>query len=303
MSAFIGVAGSAVACARNERGNAQISVSGARARKDGELCASVTVLAAAAAAAAAAVIVLGGATSTYAKSSGILSTNTLFRRYIVTDSDAILRYALPLPAERRGETTLTPIRRVQRLLEQLGVDLRAKRGAAGNFAARATLTDLSVLLQTQRLDILLDVPASQRKNAADVLAKLQTSADALIEEIVNGQPFDAPTLGSVFPPKIVAMGDVLKDALAAKRFAALNYDGAFVYLCQFSCYRREIACGLTTVSECLSFFHDHHDEMYTASSVEALRKEALKYVADIEAIMLVNEPFPFSIPRRYASCV
>lgn len=169
-----------------------------------------------AAAASAAVLLL----PSYTSAKNILSTNTIFRRYIVTDADAILRYSLPLPNERVLAEPV-PIRLVQEQLEKLGVDLRA-RGAAGLIGGRRDMSKLRGLLSSSRLDILLDVPAKGRENAAEKLSTLARCLDAIEEEL--GVSEEA---SSIFPPQLVEVRNTVSDAFARRNTTnqRSNYDG------------------------------------------------------------------------------
>lgn len=205
-------AGFCRACARQD-------ASTSSAARPGRCFRRRAAAAAAAAATAAAALTVTALPAT-AQAKGVLSTNTLFRRYVVTDGDAVLRYALPLPAERAGED-MPPIRRIQQLLEQLGIDVRA-RGAAGTFAARSSLARLRGTLDTERLDVLLGVPASKRAAVGDDLARLDRLVAALAAEITGGEAGSTP-----FPPQLMAVQGVLRDALAP-RTAPLVFDPAEV---------------------------------------------------------------------------
>lgn len=153
---------------------------------------------------------------------GVLATNTILRRYVVTDPEAILRYALPIPSERVS-TDQIPIRRVQELLERLGVDLRA-RGAAGLISGRRDLAKLREILLTQRLDVLLDVPAKKRQRAAEFLSKLEACLTDIQGEL--GLAY-TPRDSGVFPPQIMEMQQTLSDVFTARNSAAkqFNFEG------------------------------------------------------------------------------
>ena len=163
-----------------------------------------------------------------AHAKGILSTNTIFRRYLVTDSDTILRYSLPLPSERLGSTDPVPIRQVQEQLERLGVDLRA-RGAAGIIAGKRDLGKLNDMLSTGRLDILLDIPAKKRQQAAEILSRMESIVIQIEKEVgVESSNLNS----SIFPPQVTAVKDVLQDVFARRNSLAknTNFDGT-LYLC------------------------------------------------------------------------
>lgn len=154
---------------------------------------------------------------------GVLSKNTLLRRYVTTDAEAVLRYAVPLPAERRGAGEPVPvIREVQGELELLGVDLRA-RGSAGLVAGRRDLSRVKSMLEKGRLDLLLDVPPRRRAEAADMLSALEKAVGLIENEL--GAP---PPVVSFFPPEIAKMQEVIQDATASRnsKSADTNFDGA-----------------------------------------------------------------------------
>lgn len=153
---------------------------------------------------------------------GVLSTNTIFRRYVVTDSDAILRYALPLPSERSGVEPV-PIRQVQEQLERLGVDLRA-RGAAGLISGRRDLARLRDLLTTSRLDVLLDVPAKKRQQAAELLSKLEACLNEIEDELGTSPSSSVPAM---FPPQLMRIQETVSDVMERRNNASkkFNYDG------------------------------------------------------------------------------
>ena len=157
-----------------------------------------------------------------ASAKGVLSTNNLFRRYIVTDSAAILRYAIPLPSERTG---LGPpaVRSVQQLLERLSIDLRT-RGTAGIVSARRDLLKLNELLSQEQLDILLDVPAKRRQDAAQLLAELERTIAQMEAELGIQLGFGS---SGIFPPQLVALQSVIKDAVASNNSTQLQYDRKF----------------------------------------------------------------------------
>lgn len=172
---------------------------------------------------AAAAILLSPASSDAAKTP--LAENTILRRYVVTDSDAILRYSLPLPSERLPGAPAPPIRRVQELLERFGVDLRA-RGAAGLITGRRDLSRLRQVLAAERLDILLDVPAKKRTAAAEFMSQLESVISQVEDEL--GLP--PATVGSSFlPSQIVAVQETLQDVAASRSSMTkrTSFDGMF----------------------------------------------------------------------------
>lgn len=176
---------------------------------------------AAAAATAAALAAVLFSTPTSAKT--VLSTNTILRRYVATDSAAILRYALPLPSERVLGASPLPIRRAQELLERLGVDLRA-RGAAGIIGGRRDLAKLKTLLVNEQLDILLDVPAKKRLAAAELLSNLERAEGEIERELGVTQ---RTGLSSIFPPQMMAVADALQEVVERRNSISrrTNFDG------------------------------------------------------------------------------
>lgn len=155
----------------------------------------------------------------------LLSENTIFRRYLITDSSAVLRYALPLPGERLKDPSPAPIRLVQEQLEKLGVHLRA-RGVAGIIAGRRDVEDLLSTLAERQLDILLDVPAARRQIAANKLSKLETTVADIQQEL--GTP--APVLGEgVLPRDVLRAEQSVRDAFMPRNNLKkiTNYDGMF----------------------------------------------------------------------------
>lgn len=154
----------------------------------------------------------------------VLSSNTILRRYVATDADAILRYSLPLPSERLSpEAVPPPIRRAQELLERLAVDVRA-RGAAGLIVGRRDLAKLTHLLTSERLDILLDVPAKKRTAAAELLAELERKVADIESEL--GLP-PANVAASLFPRQIVAVTETIQDVVESRNAMSrrTNFDG------------------------------------------------------------------------------
>lgn len=109
-----------------------------------------------------------------------LTQNTLSRRYLVTDSSALLRYSLPLDA-----SSDPPVRAAQGLLEDVGVDLRA-RGAAGAAGVRRDLSRLDAVLREQGVDMLLQVPAKRRVEASGALAAVRDRVSKLEAEVGVG---------------------------------------------------------------------------------------------------------------------
>lgn len=190
---------------------------------------SAAVTTAAAATALASLLV---STPTFAKS--VLSTNTILRRYVATDSAAILRYSLPLPSERTLGASPPPIRRAQELLERLGVDMRA-RGAAGMIGGRKDLARLRALLVNERLDILLDVPARRRLAAADLLSKLERIVGEIESELGMSE---RSGLKGLFPPQMVAVTDALQQMVERRNNLSkrTNFDGTFGTVVTFTAF-------------------------------------------------------------------
>lgn len=154
---------------------------------------------------------------------GVLSSNTILRRYVATDADSILRYALPLPGERPGLTDPVPIRLVQDNLERLGVDVRA-RGAAGLISGRRDLAKLRSMLSSERVNLLLDVPAKHRSTAAEYLSTLDGLVDQLEEELGLPAPSASPSL---FPQQLVAVQETVQDIMESRNTMSRrsNFDG------------------------------------------------------------------------------
>lgn len=167
-----------------------------------------------------------------ALSKNLLTENTIFRRYLITDSSAILRYALPLPTERGNDPEPATIRLVQEQLERLGVHLRS-RGAAGLISSRRDVAELEQLLAEHQLDILLDVPAKSRQSAAEKLSLLETAVGAIHDEL--GEP--APVLGqNILPSDAIRIQQTLRDAFtprnSLKQYS--KYDGKdFIFISLF----------------------------------------------------------------------
>jgi peptidylprolyl isomerase len=193
-----------------------------------------------------------------ASAANVLQTNTLQRRYIVTDSAALLRYALPL-----DESTDPPARAAQALLEKLGLDLRV-RGASGRIVMRRDLATLDRLLQSQRVDMLLQVPAKRRIEASNVIAGIDQAVLCLEGEL--GIPSSANTSDAadgIFPKQFVWIGAAFVDTFSGpSATAAPRFDPGLV---------------------------------------EALRVKALKGIAQLEELMVTDGGVPFRIPRRYDS--
>lgn len=172
----------------------------------------------AALAVAAPLLVLGAAPVSAA--GGVLSTNTELRRVVATDSVAILQHALPLPAEVRGEDA-PPVRAVQTELERLALCTRARGGAARQLNARAAMLRLNTLLSERRLDLLLDVPASRRSEAARIVGNLERSVSELSTALAITE---SPSALAVFPTKFAAFAGAVVDSLD-KNPAADAFDG------------------------------------------------------------------------------
>lgn len=155
----------------------------------------------------------------------LLTDNTIFRRYLVVDPGAILRYSLPLPSERTGDPEPPVIRLVQSNLEKLGVHLRS-RGIAGLITGRRDLAELKNLLSQRQLDVLLDVPAKSRVAAADALTRLENCVNQMAAELGA----DATPAGPSFlPPNILQLRQNVRDALTPRNSVknAANFDGMF----------------------------------------------------------------------------
>lgn len=121
---------------------------------------------------------------------------------------------------------------MQELLERLGVDVRA-RGAAGLINGRRDLAKLRQVLDAERLDILLDVPAKKRTAAADYMSRLE----ACIAQIEDELGLPPPLIGaSLFPKEIVAVQETLQDVVQSRNSMTkrTNFDGTDL-LCCFAC--------------------------------------------------------------------
>lgn len=170
--------------------------------------ASATAAAAACALVAASSIVLPVPPSLAASNRGVLSSNTELRRVVATDAVAILQHALPLPAEVRGED-VPPVRLLQTELERLALCTRSRTGAARQLNARASLLRIGQLLGERRLDLLLDVPAVRRADAAIALSKIDRSVSELTYALAVAETPPGMTL---FPPKLAAFAGALADS-------------------------------------------------------------------------------------------
>jgi len=223
----------------------------------------------------------------------VVSENTLARRYIVTDGSALLRYALPLPAERYapvagfssaptggvggvggvggGGASAVPapaVRRLQRALETLGVDLRA-RGSASVTSARADLLRVADILSAGgRVEMLLDVPRPRRAEAAALLSELDRVFAALLDEL--------------------GLQDVMGALVAAGGGGGGGADPQMV-----TAMKRGLvlaARGGPTAKQA------NWDRL----TVQGLRTRSLDIVGELEELM-VPPRFPYAIPRKYAA--
>lgn len=161
---------------------------------------------------------------THAKN--LLTENTIYRRYLVTDSSAILRYSLTLPSERVNDPQPAAIRVIQESLEKLGVHQK-NGGVAGLIASRRDVSDLKQTLVERQLDVLLDVPARSRQVAAKALAKLELSVQQLAAELGDS----GPVIGQNFlPQQAVRAQQTLRDAFTPRNSMkqVTNYDGKFL---------------------------------------------------------------------------
>ncbi len=167
-----------------------------------------TTAAAAACALVAASLVVPVAPCNAAPPRGVLSSNTELRRVVATDAIAILQHALPLPAEVRGEE-VPPVRLLQTELERLALCTRSRTGAARQLNARASLLRIGQLLGERRLDLLLDVPAARRADAAAALSKIDRSVSELTYALAVAE---SPPGAALFPPKLAAFAGALADS-------------------------------------------------------------------------------------------
>lgn len=170
----------------------------------------------AAAIAAAAVLMTSAGTLPVHAASDVLQANTLARRYVVTDSAALLRYSLPI-----DESINPPVREAQRLLERVGVDLRS-RGAAGSQGVRRDLALLDKLLQAEGVDILLQIPAKRRADASQLISRLENQVAALEGEL--GVVHLDTKSSSLLPDSLASLGSLVSDITSRKATAAPKYD-------------------------------------------------------------------------------
>ncbi|GAB0493120.1 hypothetical protein MMPV_004393 [Pyropia vietnamensis] len=230
---------------------------------------------------------------------GVVSENTLARRYVVTDGSALLRYALPLPAERyapvAGFTTgpaptgmgavvstmmsggtssgtasvpAPAVRRLQAALEALGVDLRA-RGKASVTSARADLLRVADILSAGgRVEMLLDVPRPRRPAAAALLSELDRVLASLLDEL--------------------GLQDVMSALVSAGSGGGGGADPALV-----TAMRRGFVIATSGGPSAKQVAWDR-------VTVQNLRLRALEIVGELEELM-VPARFPYSIPRKYAA--
>lgn len=99
------------------------------------------------------------------------------------------------------------------------------RGAAGLIGGRRDLAKLRTLLASERLDILLDVPAKRRTAAAEILSAFERSVGE-IEDIMGITGSDTDTL---FPSQLVAVKDAMQEVVQRRNAMGkrTNFDGAF----------------------------------------------------------------------------
>lgn len=230
---------------------------------------------------------------------GVVSENTLARRYIVTDGSALLRYSLPLPAERYapvagftsgpaptgvnavvgavvsggagGGAATVPapaVRRLQAALEALGVDLRA-RGKASVSSARADLLRVADILSAGgRVEMLLDVPRPRRPAAAALLSDLDRVFASLLDEL--------------------GLQDVMGALVAAGSGGGGGADPAVV-----TAMRRGLVIATSGGPSAKQVAWDR-------VTVQNLRLRSLDIVGQLEELM-VPARFPYAIPRKYAA--
>lgn len=147
----------------------------------------------------------------------MLSTNTLARRYLITDSAALLRYALPV-----DETLDPPVRVAQTLLERVGVDLRSS-GPVGSQGLRRDISALETVLKDQSLDMLLQVPAKHRLEASALIAELRNGVTRLESEL--GLEYVGRGAPSSISDRLESIASVVKDVSVPKRLGRQNFDG------------------------------------------------------------------------------
>lgn len=139
-----------------------------------------------------------------------LSQNTLTRRYIVTDSKALLRYALPLPSEREGGEEPV-IRKVQAALENVAIDLRAK-GLSGVRSARGDLSKAMTVLQEGQLDVLLDVRKDEKELGAKLIGDMEKAIQQMISELA------LPSDESRLPGQLAKFADFSSQGPSSKMY-------------------------------------------------------------------------------------
>ena len=108
----------------------------------------------------------------------ILSENTLLRRYVVTDAEAVLRWALPVPSD-------SPLRIVQRDLEEAGLELQTRGLLHSGLRAALRHVEHAVrTVQQHRLDILAESGGlSHPTQATEYLRTAETELEQLLMEM------------------------------------------------------------------------------------------------------------------------
>jgi hypothetical protein len=188
---------------------------------------SAVVTAAALAAATAAAGPAGPAPVQAAAAIGraVLGSNTLERRYLVTDSAALLRYALPV-----DESTDPPVRKVQALLERLGIDLKSKGPVSVQFLKR-DLSALDRVMRAEQIDMLLQVPAKRRAEASQILSDVNRTI-LMMESELGVDSNDQPG-GDSIAASFASVAYAVRDIVTSKPTSAPAFDGTsgcFVHL-------------------------------------------------------------------------
>lgn len=106
----------------------------------------------------------------------VLSENTQLRRYVITDARAVLRWALPIAHD-------SPLRQIQRALEEAGVAFRSSRSNAVKAALKQVNRAVDIM-QRERLNILADVPRHRRETGGiETLRRIEVDLGQLNEEL------------------------------------------------------------------------------------------------------------------------
>lgn len=107
-----------------------------------------------------------GETNTSAKRESVLPPGNA-----ITNPKALLRYALPIDNE--------PIRKIQKTLESISDDLRAKRWKP----IEGSISKVEVILKTRKSEILEDVTEASQPEAETLIAEIETGLASLREAV------------------------------------------------------------------------------------------------------------------------